>query len=883
MKKRRHLANKFQQRLQVHDWAIYEPALAAMVSQLDELRNGAAFNPREMLASVGVSQAMPAELQTVNGVAVIPLVGTVMPTSDWGDEAALDTFTAQFKSAMSNDTITAIVLFVDSPGGSALGVDEVSQMVYAARGTKPVVAFVAGMAASAAFYVASAADKIVSGTSSLTGSIGVVSVHLSYAEMLKNYGMKPTVTTYGKNKAVGNPYENLSDSSRAVIQDRVNAYGRMFDAAVARNRGVSTADVAAKFGQGKVFVGAEAKAIGLVDEIGSFDSAVSLALSMAGKTIQKNKSISLEVANGWRFSLSDQSSNVQSSELQKGESSDSKVTQQPAAVSSGEQNQPQQRNETMKRIAAALFAKGLIASVDATDEQINLAVNAYFAGRGQARPTDEQAVVDALLGNVNTQAIAAAAAPLKTNADLQAARDRELDEARAETAKNERARMADIKARGELLGIDAAGIDAAIQSGKPIGEILKDWTAKKAGEERPVVVGAIRETGAQNFAADALLGLQSRLGCQGVNIGSNAGAQRLSSAPLHELARLSLEASGVRVETYDREEIARAAMGMAGYERQVVRMDAGGYNRPGNFPNILSGLANKIMDDSILLANAMYGEWTGEYMGDLPDFKPAPIVNRSQVDQLDEVLDAQAFKEFGLAEEMLSYLQLSRYGNKFALTPVMVANDDLNQFSENMIGFARGVENTTNRLCLSLITNNATLLDSYALYDNTNHGNLVSSGSSPAAAAPSVPQWDAMQQKVFAQRDIGGAGYVDTPMGVVLVPPALFNTAQQVFGTFAVIGETKVPITDATLNVFRGTATVVREAQLQASSSTIWYGFVNPKIRPTVIRAYFRGWGKNGKRERWYDPNTGCWYFSVEHRVGAAIKNYRYTVRNNGA
>lgn len=872
MKKRRHLASKFCQRLQSHDWAIYEPALAAMISQLGDLRGGSHFNPREMLASVGVSQSPATTTQVTNGVAVIPLVGTVMPTSEWGDEAALDAFTIDFKSAMSDDSVSGIVLYVDSPGGSALGVDEVSQMVFAARGSKPVVAFVAGMAASAAYYIASAADMIVSGTSSLTGSIGVVSVHLSYAEMLKNYGMKPTVTTYGKNKAVGNPYENLSESARAIIQDRVNAYGRMFDAAVARNRGVSVADVAAKFGQGKVFVGSEAKVIGLIDAVGTLETAVSLAVSHSGKG-KKSLGNFTESANSWRFMLSTESDVVANSVLHNTDS----TTEQPVAVQSSSPIQPHQRTGTMKRIAAALFAKGLIASVDATDDQINLALNAYFAGRGQSRPTDEQAVIDALLGNVNAKTISAVAEPLKSNADLQAARDRELDEARAETAKNERARMADIKSRGELLGVDAAGIDAAIQSGKPIGEILKDWTAKKSSEEQSVRVGSVRETGAQAFCTDATLGLQARLGCN-VNISGNAGAQRLANAPLHELAKMSLESTGVRVDTYDREEIARSAMSMAGYERQSVRMDAGGFNRPGNFPNILSGLANKIMDDQIALAEAMYGEWTGEYMGDLPDFKPAPIVNRSQVDQLDEVLDAQAFKEFGLAEEMLSYLQLSRYGNKFALTPVMVANDDLNAFSENMIGFARGVENTTNRLCLSLITNNATLLDGYALYDNTNHGNAVASG-----AAPSATQWDAMQQKVYAQRDIGGTGYVDSPLKVVLVPPALYTSALQTFGTFAVVGETKVPTADTSLNVFRGSATVVREAQLQSSSNAIWYGFVNPKVRPTVIRAYFRGWGKAGKRERWYDPNTGCWYFSIEHRVGAAVKNYRYTVRNAGA
>jgi hypothetical protein len=83
--------------------------------------------------------------------------------------------------------------------------------------------------------------------------------------------------------------------------------------------------------------------------------------------------------------------------------------------------------------------------------------------------------------------------------------------------------------------------------------------------------------------------------------------------------------------------------------RQMIRADGGiAYNRPGSFPNLLSGLANKLFDEQPDDAETSYEEYTGIWPGDLPDFKPVPVISKGRIGELDEVLDAEEFKEQGL-------------------------------------------------------------------------------------------------------------------------------------------------------------------------------------------------------------------------------------------
>jgi hypothetical protein len=547
----------------------------------------------------------------------------------------------------------------------------------------------------------------------------------------------------------------------------------------------------------------------------------------------------------------------------------------------------------IKKLKAALFARGLIDSVDASDEVYQAALNAWFAAQGKALPTAEDDILAAMNGQgsgVRSQESTGKAAE-----NVAAAHEKEMAEAKAAAAKEaayqERKRIASLQASGRTLGIEAKAIEESIASGKSDDEIIAGWVKERAQAETPVSAADVRVTGegAERFLADAVDGLCLRLGARVDASRVTADTRRMSRAPLIVLATQCLALRGVRVDAYAApEDIAEAALAMDDHARRNITphaiavrpsADDPAYNRPGSFPNLLSNLANKILDEGLELAAPTYPEWCGRKAGDLPDFHPTPIVNKSQFDELDMVTDAEALKELGLAEEMLSYIQLGRYANKFAWTPVMIANDDLDAFNEGMLGLSAAHENTLNRLCLSQITGNVSLLDGFALFDNTNHGNDVTSGG-----APSDTQWSAMSDKASAQRGVGGTGFLRTPLAIALVPPKLERAAIQTFAVPSVVVEVKQPATDANINVYRGKVKIVTEPELQVDSNVKWYGLMQPRgtFNATVIYAYFRGWGQGGRRETWYDPNTKCRYVSLEGRFAAAAKQYRTIVRNAG-
>jgi hypothetical protein len=249
--------------------------------------------------------------------------------------------------------------------------------------------------------------------------------------------------------------------------------------------------------------------------------------------------------------------------------------------------------------------------------------------------------------------------------------------------------------------------------------------------------------GADRFAADAVLALQCRMDrvSKADQPKVTDHVRHLSNAPLSYFARQSLAAANVKVpEFLSNEELMEIAFGMDGMQRVTVGANYSAYNRPGSFPNLLSNLANKILDVALELNEPTYAEWTGAWANDLPDFKPAAVVAKSQHDELDEILDAEASKEFGLAEEMIGMMVLRRFSNKFVLTPVMAANDDLNAFDEGLLGLEMAWQNTINRACLRILTGNVALLDGNALYDNTNHGNDIAGGA--GGGVPSDAQWD---------------------------------------------------------------------------------------------------------------------------------------------
>ncbi len=209
-------------------------------------------------------------------VAVIPCYGPLgqRMTSEImkADGTTCEMISAALDSAMADPGVGAIVLDMDSPGGTSQGMQELSDKLFSLRGQgKAIYAAVNSMMCSAAYWVGSAAEHIACTPGGDTGSIGVYAVHADNSKALEAEGIAVTVVSAGKYKTEGSPFEPLSAEARDHFQSMVDDTYSKFTKGVARNRGRSVGDVKAGFGQGRVMTPEQALAAGAIDSIRSFD------------------------------------------------------------------------------------------------------------------------------------------------------------------------------------------------------------------------------------------------------------------------------------------------------------------------------------------------------------------------------------------------------------------------------------------------------------------------------------------------------------------------------------------------------------------------------------------------------------------------------------
>lgn len=262
-------------------WAILPGKLAIIRDLLSFRLTGGKLEPEEVAARLGTDVAAAAGRGMIGGgsTAVIPIVGTIIPRggmfTDSSGAVSVQSITAKFRAALRDPDIGAIVFDVDSPGGQVGGVEELAREIYDARGQKPIKAVVNSLAASAAYWIASAADEMIVTPSGQAGSIGVFAMHEDVSAYMEREGVKVNLISAGKFKTEGNPFEPLTDEARAAMQDMVNGYYDLFVQAVARNRGVNVADVRGGFGEGRVVAAKQAVNLGMADRVGTFDSVIS--------------------------------------------------------------------------------------------------------------------------------------------------------------------------------------------------------------------------------------------------------------------------------------------------------------------------------------------------------------------------------------------------------------------------------------------------------------------------------------------------------------------------------------------------------------------------------------------------------------------------------
>jgi len=225
--------------------------------------------------------------EVVNRVAVIQMHGVTgkrmnLFTSISGG-ASTEIVERDFTDAINNPEVDAIILDIDSPGGTVDGTAELAKIIKDSRGIKPIAAFANGMMASAAYYIGSAADSIyASGPQAIIGSIGVISTHVDVSKAEEEEGIKTTEIYAGKYKRIDSNYEPLSQEGRQYIQDRVDYMYSVFVDAVSDHRGVPVSTVLEEMADGYIFVGQQAIDAGLIDGVRSLDSLISEMSAKAG-------------------------------------------------------------------------------------------------------------------------------------------------------------------------------------------------------------------------------------------------------------------------------------------------------------------------------------------------------------------------------------------------------------------------------------------------------------------------------------------------------------------------------------------------------------------------------------------------------------------------
>lgn len=281
-------------------WAIIPERLVTMQSVARQIAAGAEIE-------IQAAKRLP---KVSGSLAFMPLYGTIQQRPSMWMElfggTSTDAFGRAFEAAVRNPEIKGIVIDVDSPGGTVYGVEELSAKMRDLRGNKPVVSVANSLAASAAYWTATAADQLVVAPSGDVGSIGVFATHVDLSGAMEQDGVKVQFVSAGKYKTEGNPYEALSDEARASMQARVDDFYSMFISAVAKNRGKPESAVRNDFGQGRVVRSQEALSVGMVDRIATLEKVVQGMggyRSSGGSRAEKDAELTDVLVSAWNAGL----------------------------------------------------------------------------------------------------------------------------------------------------------------------------------------------------------------------------------------------------------------------------------------------------------------------------------------------------------------------------------------------------------------------------------------------------------------------------------------------------------------------------------------------------------------------------------------------------
>ncbi|HEU5463572.1 MAG TPA: signal peptide peptidase SppA [Candidatus Binatia bacterium] len=207
-----------------------------------------------------------------DGVAVLEIEGAIEDSQ---------TVLTELKRFKEMPWVKAVVVRIDSPGGAVAPTQEIFEEIVRSKKQKPFIASLGGMATSGGYYIAAACDRIVANPGTLTGSIGVIMQLTNVEELMKKIGVRGVSVKSGPNKDIGSPFQPLSPEGREILQALVDNVHSQFVVAVAKGRSMEETQVR-KLADGRIYSGAQAQKLGLVDQFGTLQDAIEIAAKRGG-------------------------------------------------------------------------------------------------------------------------------------------------------------------------------------------------------------------------------------------------------------------------------------------------------------------------------------------------------------------------------------------------------------------------------------------------------------------------------------------------------------------------------------------------------------------------------------------------------------------------
>lgn len=240
------------------------------------------------LISMVLSLFTGSDFESLNGnVAVIDIPGTIVAQKDSGsffeEVASSEDIVKLIQKASKNDKVKAIVLRINSPGGSAVASEEIASAIK--KTNKTTVALIREVGASGAYWVASSTNHIIANRMSITGSIGVISSYLGFSGFLQEHNVTYERLVSGNLKDIGSPFKDLTGEEKALLEKKLGAIHDYFVDEVAKNRNLKKKDVE-KAATGLFYLGSEAKDLGLVDELGGNDEVIKYLEDKLGEKVE---------------------------------------------------------------------------------------------------------------------------------------------------------------------------------------------------------------------------------------------------------------------------------------------------------------------------------------------------------------------------------------------------------------------------------------------------------------------------------------------------------------------------------------------------------------------------------------------------------------------